>query len=71
MSVSSARSEIFIASRAPQYLQLRQERHGTPWADAAPDGARRIQLAVPFYKYFAPSGGGEVPNLLTPGICQN
>ena len=36
MSVSPARSEILIASRAPQFFQLRQERHGKPWVDAAP-----------------------------------
>ncbi len=71
MSVSSVRSEIFIASRAPQFFQLRQERHGKPWVDAAPDGPRGIQLDVSFYKYFAPNGAGDIPSLLSPGICQN
>ncbi len=41
-ATSSVRSEIFIANRALQFSQLRQERHSKAWVDAAPDGAGNL-----------------------------
>ena len=52
---------MFIVNRPLRFFQLRQERHGEPEVDAAPNGAQRAQWEVLFYKHFAPSGASGYP----------
>ena len=71
MSVSSARSKIFITNRALQFFQLRRSDMANRGLMTLLTELEEFQEDGLFYKYFAPSGAGDVPSLLSPGICQN